>query len=699
MVSVAADSDARGAPLAVAQAAARHAHVSLPSLTASGLVAGTVASLLLVDALLRPRAFFDVWASRRVQALDFPHVAEIVYALNCLTGSRGAILMWLLTLLAFALGRKWLPALATLTLPLGGFVNEFIGEVIVGRERPSPDLVQRTVSDIHAKSFPSGHVMGAVLLYGLLFFVARRFSSRRLRLAIQLPSVFIIAAVGFTRVWAGAHWPSDVLGAYAFGGVFLALLFAAYRRVESAAGGLPFVHAGPVPHDEARPHAHALTSTIIFNEADGTVAKLYNPGFLPRALYWLSFQAPFPYVANQAALRAARERRELAGQLTEYWFGERVVARMTRIERAGERYALVSEYVHGTAPSDRTRATAFLTELRTRFEAAGLPTWQINPRQPRAVDNVLETADGRYHIVDLESGLVAPLASPRTWARALRRGQAPLFDDVFFDITRAYVDREADAMRAAQGDAWLARLTATIARAEAAANEWHASEPRVWNLLLRPRAWRERARARAAAGQRQATVWLDSAVSSWQADGRIDARKAAELRARMRTPQFQAVLPHFGAHVALSVVLRFPLGSIARVAWSFTALLAATARLIARRSDRRAWVQAFGMLSPLVILLAAVPGFGAFAYLAARPVLANRLLLRVTLDAALQKAPWKLYEHSRLRRVIALPANVVTRQPQCAAPRCDTRPLSGHAPEPPVVFAQEPWRPAEAAWD
>lgn len=57
-----------------------------------------------------------------------------------------------------------------------------------------------------------------------------------------------------------------------------------------------------------------------------------------------------------------------------------------------------------------------------------------------------------------------------------------------------------------------------------------------------------------------------------------------------------------------------------------------------------------------MLLLAAVPGFGAFAYLAARPVRANRLLLRALTDAALQKAPWRLYERSGLRRLIARPS-------------------------------------------
>lgn len=40
--------------------------------------------------------------------------------------------------------------------------------------------------------------------------------------------------------------------------------------------------------------------------------------------------------------------------------------------------------------------------------------------------------------------------------------------------------------------------------------------------------------------------------------------EAAALRTEMDTPQFQAVVPHLGAHVVISILLRFPFGSIAR---------------------------------------------------------------------------------------------------------------------------------------
>ena len=439
--------------------------------------------LLMVDGILHPRAFFDLSTMRAVQRLDPPLHAVWLRPVDALTSSTRAIATWAALLLAFALARWWLPALAMLTLPAGGVIDNLIGDHLVKHTRPTLADVERVVAGTDATSFPSGHVLGAVLLYGLLFVVADRIANRYARYGVKAACIGVIGTIGFARVWYGAHWPSDVLGGYAAGGLLLVALVAVYRRIDAVAGQLPFIHAAAIPHDESQPHAHALTSLVLFNGA--TVSKVYAPGLVPRALYWLAFQAPFPYIGNLPALRAAMHRRNLTALLTEYWYGSGRVARVTGITRVGKRYALTSEFVDGQAPTDKAAAKAFLRDLRQRFEEAGLPTWQIDPRQPRAVDNLLQTAEGRYAIVDLESGLVAPLASLKTWRRALRRGLVPLFDDVFFDVTRTYIAREAPAMRAARGEAWFAALTAELDAAAAAAAAWHRSEPRLWRRLAR----------------------------------------------------------------------------------------------------------------------------------------------------------------------------------------------------------------------
>jgi undecaprenyl-diphosphatase len=627
-------------------------------LAAIAFLSSTVFLLLFADTLLHDRAFFDTAGLKAAQRVSFPGQHAIFTVVNALTSSNGAIAGWSSVLAVFAALRWWVPAMAVGVLPFGALANTAIG-VMAGRVRPAGDEFDR-VTGSAVVSFPSGHVMGAVLLYGLLFAMAGRFENAILRNGLRLFSAAVLLTVGYARLWEGAHWPSDVLGAYSLGFLLLAGILWAYNRADAAWGGLPLIRRGTIAHDEGLPHAHALTSVVLFRGQ--TVAKVYEPGLLPRVLYFAAYQAPFPYINNRAALEAAVARRNLAGLLSEYWYGERVVARALGVEDIDGRPALAGEFIDGRPAASKDAAKAFLRGLRANFEASGLPTWQIDPRQPRAADNVLEVAPGRYRVVDLESGLVAPIASPKVWLRAIRRGLVPLFDDIHADVTRAYIAREAAAMRERMGERWFAELEATLDAAETAQDAWRAGEPRLigrfvggfwsgWNY----RAWPARFERVTARGRDKADRGMRHAIDLWASEGRLSPAETAALHAQVESDEIRAVMPHLGAHGVISLFLRFPFGSIARPAWTLGALLVDTGRLALGRIGFAQWKASWTMHSPLVVVLSAIPGFGAFAYLAAKPVRRNRLLVRAVADALGRKVPGRLYERSGLQRIVARP--------------------------------------------
>jgi undecaprenyl-diphosphatase len=85
---------------------------------------------------------------------------------------------------------------------------------LVGRERPLPD---QWAGAAGGPSFPSGHttaaVVGAVLLAWAL---SRRTRSRPGQVLVWLLAAAWAVGVGWSRVWLGVHWPTDVLCAWLF---------------------------------------------------------------------------------------------------------------------------------------------------------------------------------------------------------------------------------------------------------------------------------------------------------------------------------------------------------------------------------------------------------------------------------------------------------------------------------------------------
>ena len=72
--------------------------------------------------------------------------------------------------------------------------------------------------------FPSGHVFGATIVYGLIFAYAPRATAfKPLAWLIRAFCVFEITLIGPARMYTGAHWFSDVTGAALLAGIYLAL--------------------------------------------------------------------------------------------------------------------------------------------------------------------------------------------------------------------------------------------------------------------------------------------------------------------------------------------------------------------------------------------------------------------------------------------------------------------------------------------
>jgi undecaprenyl-diphosphatase len=175
----------------------------------------------------------DVTLARAVQSLHgFDAIAPVSEALYHFglapvwpaVTALGAAMLWLQ-------GRplaSGLIVLSALLRPISLLLKE-----IVERPRPTGELLP-VVEGAPGFSFPSGHVFGTVLLVGCIACVLlERETNRARRWTIYGVAGAVMLLMGLQRVYAGAHWPSDAVAAWLWGGVVLFVLVQAYRAVRS----------------------------------------------------------------------------------------------------------------------------------------------------------------------------------------------------------------------------------------------------------------------------------------------------------------------------------------------------------------------------------------------------------------------------------------------------------------------------------
>jgi undecaprenyl-diphosphatase len=105
----------------------------------------------------------------------------------------------------------------------GGLALAPLLKVLV--ERPRPGLRQHVV-EVNSWSYPSGHSLNSTVVLGLLTVLAMGERPGRLwRVLLAALGAFLVLVVGFSRVYLGVHWPSDVLAGWLIGILWLAICF------------------------------------------------------------------------------------------------------------------------------------------------------------------------------------------------------------------------------------------------------------------------------------------------------------------------------------------------------------------------------------------------------------------------------------------------------------------------------------------
>jgi undecaprenyl-diphosphatase len=96
--------------------------------------------------------------------------------------------------------------------------------------RARPDLEPHLVV-VKTTSFPSGHATSSMIFYLSLALMLTVHHHARRRLVAASTAIALSVLVGLSRVMLGVHWPSDVVGGWAFGLLWVLLTLRSAERL------------------------------------------------------------------------------------------------------------------------------------------------------------------------------------------------------------------------------------------------------------------------------------------------------------------------------------------------------------------------------------------------------------------------------------------------------------------------------------
>ena len=107
---------------------------------------------------------------------------------------------------------------------LSVYVNNGIKEIF---QQPRPFDILPEIQKVHASGygFPSGHAQSSMVVWGSIAYWKKQIWIRNL-------SVLLILLIGFSRIYLGVHFPTDILGGWLFGGLILGLSYFIFLKIK-----------------------------------------------------------------------------------------------------------------------------------------------------------------------------------------------------------------------------------------------------------------------------------------------------------------------------------------------------------------------------------------------------------------------------------------------------------------------------------
>ncbi len=166
-----------------------------------------------------PLTKFDETVLTLMRSHATPFGDSVFYAISALGSPVVMAGIGLVAAAYLAFRREWINLIAWAAAYVGVALLSVMLKNAIQRPRP---LGASQFLNGSSFSFPSGHVMGSLVGYGMLgYLLILRIRSRRVRAVVVTGAVMLVIAIGLSRLYLGVHYFSDVVAGYAAGTLWL----------------------------------------------------------------------------------------------------------------------------------------------------------------------------------------------------------------------------------------------------------------------------------------------------------------------------------------------------------------------------------------------------------------------------------------------------------------------------------------------
>lgn len=169
---------------------------------------------------------FDNPIIQYIYGFRTPLLGEIMSAVTSLGSVTGIMIGMSIALIFLLIARQWWEGLFLIVSVSGSSLLNYYLKWLFKRDRPTFN----PLVDESGYSFPSGHSMVSFSFIGILgYLLTTMVRKKSMKVLILTLSTLLILLIGFSRIYLGVHYPSDVIAGFAAGCAWLVICIAALK--------------------------------------------------------------------------------------------------------------------------------------------------------------------------------------------------------------------------------------------------------------------------------------------------------------------------------------------------------------------------------------------------------------------------------------------------------------------------------------